>query len=216
MAVFPAAPSSTRSPMPALVERWDALDRRSASGCWREIEPLRKDKQIGSSLQAKVVLSAADGRAARCSSATPRSCRCCSSCRRSSCGRVDRTSSAPTRRMPRIDDRARRRREVRALLALRAEVSRAIRRGPASATAARTRWRRPIHGMTRSSRIAVTARRRAARRIEIVAAAGHRRRSIRSTKAMVRATLPLHESVTVIPGFSTSRTCGTPARRSAS
>ena len=39
------------------VERWDRADRASASGCSAEIEPLRKDKQIGSSLQAKVVLS---------------------------------------------------------------------------------------------------------------------------------------------------------------
>ena len=39
----------------------DSGSPTSANGCSVEIEPLRKDKQIGSSLQAKAVVSATDG-----------------------------------------------------------------------------------------------------------------------------------------------------------
>jgi isoleucyl-tRNA synthetase len=57
MALFPAAADLEALADPALVERWNTLvslrERVLA-----EIEPLRKNKQIGSSLQAKVVLSA--------------------------------------------------------------------------------------------------------------------------------------------------------------
>ena len=63
------ARTSTRSPTP---RSW-----RRGIGCGAirdqvlaEIEPLRKDKQIGSSLQAKVVLTPAPARSARSSSAT--------------------------------------------------------------------------------------------------------------------------------------------------
>jgi len=40
-----------------LLERWSRL-ASVRSECWRKLKPLRKDKKIGSSLQAKVVLSA--------------------------------------------------------------------------------------------------------------------------------------------------------------
>jgi isoleucyl-tRNA synthetase len=56
LALFPAKPDLDALADPELVTRWERLikirDRVLA-----EIEPLRKDKQIGSSLQAKVVLS---------------------------------------------------------------------------------------------------------------------------------------------------------------
>jgi isoleucyl-tRNA synthetase len=58
MAIFPAGPDLAALADPPLVERWGRLiamrDRVLAA-----IEPLRKDKKIGSSLQARVVLSAA-------------------------------------------------------------------------------------------------------------------------------------------------------------
>jgi isoleucyl-tRNA synthetase len=57
LALFPTVESLDRLADPALVERWNTLvslrERVLA-----EIEPLRKNKQIGSSLQAKVVISA--------------------------------------------------------------------------------------------------------------------------------------------------------------
>jgi isoleucyl-tRNA synthetase len=60
LALFPAAAALDAWIDPALVERWRTLvalrDRVLA-----EIEPLRKDKQIGSSLQARVVLTATQG-----------------------------------------------------------------------------------------------------------------------------------------------------------
>ena len=117
-AVSRARGARWRSPTPTLLERWTRLIGVREQ-VLAEIEPLRKDKQIGSSLQAKVVLSATDGGARACSSATRAICRCCSSCRRSSCDRagdVERRDDRPSR-----DDRARERREVRALLALRAD-----------------------------------------------------------------------------------------------
>ena len=52
-------PSSTRSPI-GPSSRHGAASSAFASEVLAEIEPLRKNKQIGSSLQAKVVLSAAD------------------------------------------------------------------------------------------------------------------------------------------------------------
>jgi len=57
IALFPAAADLDALADPALVERWNtlvALRERVLA----EIEPLRKNKQIGSSLQAKVVVSA--------------------------------------------------------------------------------------------------------------------------------------------------------------
>src|SRR4051812_5133686 len=57
MALFPAAADLDALADPALVERWNtlvALRERVLA----EIEPLRKNKQIGSSLQARVVVSA--------------------------------------------------------------------------------------------------------------------------------------------------------------
>ena len=87
IAVFPiAAPSSTRSHDPELVERWNRLIALREQ-VLAEIEPLRKE-------QADRQLAAGQGRACprglltwRCSSAMPRICRCCSSCPTSSCGR---------------------------------------------------------------------------------------------------------------------------------
>jgi len=60
MSVFPSADELKTLHNPALLERWaklTALRERVVA----QIEPLRKDKQIGSSLQAKVVLSAGNG-----------------------------------------------------------------------------------------------------------------------------------------------------------
>jgi isoleucyl-tRNA synthetase len=57
---FPSADELKALHNPAVLERWSrltALRERVVA----QIEPLRKDKQIGSSLQAKVVLTAGDG-----------------------------------------------------------------------------------------------------------------------------------------------------------
>ena len=57
---FPSAAELNALHNPALLERWSrltALRERVVA----QIEPLRKEKQIGSSLQAKVVLTAGDG-----------------------------------------------------------------------------------------------------------------------------------------------------------
>ena len=51
-------------PDPALLERWSTLSALRER-VLAEIEPLRKNKQIGSSLQAKVVLSATPAERAR-------------------------------------------------------------------------------------------------------------------------------------------------------
>ena len=56
----PEPVSSQALSNPALLERWSRLTALRER-VWPQIEPLRKDKQIGSSLQAKVVLSAGDG-----------------------------------------------------------------------------------------------------------------------------------------------------------
>ncbi|HEV2985012.1 MAG TPA: class I tRNA ligase family protein, partial [Vicinamibacterales bacterium] len=57
IAVFPAAAGLARFENAELVERWKRLVEVREQ-VLAEIEPLRKNKQIGSSLQAKVVLSA--------------------------------------------------------------------------------------------------------------------------------------------------------------
>jgi isoleucyl-tRNA synthetase len=57
MALFPTAESVKALEDPALVDRWTKL-MVIREAVLAEIEPLRKDKQIGSSLQAKVILSA--------------------------------------------------------------------------------------------------------------------------------------------------------------
>jgi isoleucyl-tRNA synthetase len=57
MALFPAAADLDAFADPALVERWNTLVALREQ-VLAEIEPLRKNKQIGSSLQAKVVISA--------------------------------------------------------------------------------------------------------------------------------------------------------------
>jgi isoleucyl-tRNA synthetase len=58
MALFPAAAELEAFADPALVERWNTL-LALREQVLAQIEPLRKNKQIGSSLQAKVVVSAA-------------------------------------------------------------------------------------------------------------------------------------------------------------
>ena len=60
MSVFPSADSLKALHNTELVERWSRLTSLRERVV-AEIEPLRKDKQIGSSLQAKVVLTAGDG-----------------------------------------------------------------------------------------------------------------------------------------------------------
>jgi isoleucyl-tRNA synthetase len=57
IAVFPTREELARMRDAELVERWDRLVAVREQ-VLAEIEPLRKSKQIGSSLQAKVVLSA--------------------------------------------------------------------------------------------------------------------------------------------------------------
>src|SRR6185437_15259588 len=57
MALFPTGAELAAFADAALVERWDTL-LALREEVLAEIEPLRKNKQIGSSLQAKVVLSA--------------------------------------------------------------------------------------------------------------------------------------------------------------
>jgi isoleucyl-tRNA synthetase len=57
MALFPTVESLDALDDPALVERWDALVALREQ-VLAQIEPLRKSKQIGSSLQAKVIVSA--------------------------------------------------------------------------------------------------------------------------------------------------------------
>ena len=194
--------------------RWSALRERVLA----EIEPLRKNKQIGSSLQAKVVISATAGGAARCSSST-----------RSELPMLFIVSEvelrpAPTdveahdEAMPRVDDRARRRREMRALLAHTCRRSRASRRRPGCASAARTRW--PRRSMDNAHRGRVGGAASTARRAAAAASSSWLPMVIvavdQATKAMVRATLPLHDSVTVIPGLLDLTHVRTAARRSAS
>ncbi len=58
LAPFPSADALARFDDAELVSRWDGLGRIREQ-VLAEIEPLRKEKQIGSSLQAKVVLTAA-------------------------------------------------------------------------------------------------------------------------------------------------------------
>ena len=126
------------------------LRRRCASACSPQIEPLRKNKQIGSSLQAqgrpvgdrRRELAAARAVRAR---QLPMLFIVSEVELRPAPADARRTRGAAARR-----HRARRRREVRALLALRADGLDASRRGPGSAIAARTRWPRPSHRMTRS------------------------------------------------------------------
>jgi isoleucyl-tRNA synthetase len=60
MSVFPSADSLKALHNTELLERWSRLTSLRERVV-AEIEPLRKDKQIGSSLQAKVVLTAGDG-----------------------------------------------------------------------------------------------------------------------------------------------------------
>src|SRR5260370_26926902 len=57
LALFPTAESLDALSDPALVERWNTLVALREQ-VLAQIEPLRKNKQIGSSLQAKVVISA--------------------------------------------------------------------------------------------------------------------------------------------------------------
>jgi isoleucyl-tRNA synthetase len=57
MALFPARDELEAMRDPALVQRWERL-AAVREQVLAEIEPLRKNKQIGSSLQAKVVISA--------------------------------------------------------------------------------------------------------------------------------------------------------------
>jgi isoleucyl-tRNA synthetase len=57
MALFPTVESLEALTDPALVERWNTLVALREQ-VLAQIEPLRKNKQIGSSLQAKVVISA--------------------------------------------------------------------------------------------------------------------------------------------------------------
>ena len=86
-------------------------------------------------------------------------------------GRCGATSRAAHRH------RARRRREVRALLALSCRRCRASRHRPGSATAARTRWpRRSMDNASRRSSPATSAAPPPQRLIEFCAADGHRRR----------------------------------------
>jgi isoleucyl-tRNA synthetase len=64
MALFPLVADLDRFADPALVERWNRLVALREQVV-AEIEPLRKNKQIGSSLQAKVVISATTAELAR-------------------------------------------------------------------------------------------------------------------------------------------------------
>ena len=59
LAIFPAGPDLARLVDAPLVERWSKLIA-VRNEVLASIEPLRKDKKIGSSLQAKVVLWAND------------------------------------------------------------------------------------------------------------------------------------------------------------
>ena len=69
LALFPTAAELEALVDPPLVERWNAL-MALRERVLAEIEPLRKNKQIGSSLQAKVVLVRARRGTCRCSSST--------------------------------------------------------------------------------------------------------------------------------------------------
>ena len=126
--------TSRSSRLPASSIR--CIDRESArhmgaaaahpdDGASRQIELLRKDKQIGSSLQARVVHHGIGRGAGAAAALRSASCPCCSSCPRSSCGRAAaRSELQRSRSRPRV------RREMRALLALRARRCRPIRPRP--------------------------------------------------------------------------------------
>ena len=102
MAVFPGAESVSGWSDESLTARWDTLSKLRER-VLAEIEPLRKNKQIGSSLQAKVILTAGAARTERISSAWPPTCRCCSSCRKSSCGRAATDVEESGETQPRIE-----------------------------------------------------------------------------------------------------------------
>ena len=134
MAVFPTAAELEPLIDTDLLDRWERLiDLREQ--VLAEIEPLRKDKRIGSSLQARVVISAPEAELAFLE--------------RLRAGSADvvhrlrgRTATGRGRRWhtpPRVDDRTRCRREMRALLEVRpvgvgrACIGRAVRALPGCA-----------------------------------------------------------------------------------
>ena len=209
IAVFPdAGRSSTRCADPELVAALGPADRRCASRCSAEIEPLRKDKQIGSSLQAKVVLSATQAELALLE---PYAARPADAVHRVG----GRAAAAPTRRR-----RARRGGAVASTIERAGGVKcercwRYVASGldrsglgrPLRALPGRAGRSRSMSRMTRVSNDALRGRAPSAASASpgVAAArdlAADRHRVVdQVTKAIVRATLPLHDSVTVIPGL---------------
>ena len=197
LALFPAAGRARRAaPIRDLLERWNALIATARARC-----------SPRSSRCARTSRSAARCRRRSCCRPRPAELRAARAVRarpadavhrvggRAAAGADDRRRRAMPRR-----HRARRRREVRALLALRAGgvdragVGRPLRPLPGRAGRDRSM------SMTRSTSRQPARRRR---RVELlVCCRWSSSRSIRSTKALVRATLPLHdERRRSIPGF---------------
>ena len=196
-AVSRPRPSSTRSPIRRCVERWDSAGRRSASGCSPRSSRCARTSRSAARCRRKVVLSAppAELRAARALRDAP-----ADAVHRVRGRAAAGAATSGAADASRHHDRARRRREVRALLAVSCRRSRPSRPGPASAPAARTRW--PRRSMADAvERVADAGARRRRRAPRALAAAGDRRRSIRRRRRSSARRLPLHDSVTVIPGF---------------
>jgi len=127
IALFPSGVALVPLVDRGLLDRWGKLIALRED-VLAEIEPLRKNKQIGSSLQAKAVISATTASSHR-SRRTPRSCRCSSSSRRWSCARRHRHRGARRGAAAR-GHRTRERREMRALLVATCRRYPPSRRGP--------------------------------------------------------------------------------------
>ena len=191
-ALFPDAGDARRLADPALLDDWERLLRAARAGerGARAAAQGQGDRQLAQGAASRSSARGADSTPARAVRGRPAD----------AVHRVGgRAASQPADATDRVARRrrARRRREVRALLAVRAGGLDASRTAPGSATAAWTRWPSPSrrdHG-ARDPRRSCAGVRVGCRSRSIVVAdqvdEGDRRASSSA----------LHESVTVIPGF---------------
>ena len=220
IAVFPSPAELDAFADPALVDRWARLIAVREQ-VLAEIEPLRKDKRIGSSLQARVVLSADGGGSDTAPPVRSPPADVVHRVRRGAAATVGHRGGNRSHRRGAADpryDRAGGRRAVRAMLALRRKnldrsgVRRALRPLPGRPCRLNGRHPQPEPPMTEASNEAVLAA-EATRAESSAQAAPWRLRRLdiwlpvvivvldQITKFFVRANVPLYSTVTVIPGF---------------